>query len=95
MNLSIAQVLTIRQRDYRVLNQAFSVALGYNYSSKTYALTSDDARKVAAEIEKMAGESENFNGYLQLSDDQKWRNIKDVNQAAEAFRDLMANTFGL
>ena len=95
MKISISQLLAIRQRDYNVLNRAFSAGLGESYSNPDYALTQEGAKAVAAEIEKICIESEQDSELFPLTADQKMQNIRDANNAAEAFRDLVFNVFGL
>lgn len=95
MKLSIRQVLLIRQRDFRVLNEAFSVALGEQYSDPDYELTPEDAKKAALQIERIEEAASKDGGLFPLDQDQKWEAIKEANLAAEALRDLCYNFFGL
>lgn len=95
MKLSIEQLLIVRQRNFAVLNRAFSVVLGEKYRSESYELTAEDAKLVAAEVEKAANEAEQDSDLFPLTADQKWANIREANEAAEAFRDLIYNVFKL
>lgn len=94
MKLSIEKLLMIRQRDFNVLNRAFSEGLGERYMDPDYSLTIEDARKVAASIERQADDADKNDGMFPLSPEQQMQRVAEVNYAAEAFRSLLVD-FGL
>lgn len=94
MKLSIQKLLLIRQRDFNVLNRAFSEGLGDRYTDQDYSLTREDAIKVAASIDRQADTAEKNDGFFPMSPDQQMQCIAEINQAAEAFRSLLVD-FGL
>jgi len=91
MKISLQKLLVIRQRDFNVLNRAFSEGLGERYMDPEYSLTREDAKKVAVVIERLADDADKDEGMFPLTPDQKWQAITEVNQAAEAFRSLLAD----
>lgn len=95
MKISIEQLLVVRQRDFLILNRAFSEALGDNYRNPDYVLTRQDASGVFESIERQAAEVENDNEFFPRTAEQKMVDAREVNQAAEAFRDLYNNVFKL
>lgn len=95
MNLSIQQILVIRQRNFNVLNRAFSESIGENYMSPDYSLTKDDANKVFSAIDRIEQEARQDNDIFPRTIDQKWADVREANEAAEAFRDLVYNIFKL
>lgn len=95
MNLSIQQIIEIRQRNFNVLNRAFSESIGENYTSPDYSLTKDDANKVFAAIGRIEQEASQDSDIFPRTADQKWTDIREANEAAEAFRDLVYNVFKL
>jgi hypothetical protein len=95
MKLSIQDLLAIRQRNFSALNRAFAIGLGDSYSDADYSLDADGAKKVAEEIEKIANEAEQDSDFFPLTAEQKMANVREANDAAEAFRDLVYNVFKL
>lgn len=94
MQISIEKLLIIRQRDFNVLNRAFSEGIGEKYMDASYSLTIEDAHKVAASIESQAEDAEKNDGMFPLDAEQQMKLISEVNRAAEAFRGLLVD-FGL